>query len=343
MKDKLFAQLAKDIATGTGDPFEKPYLMLHYGSKGLKPLVKGLSSSNREMRFHCITCLEKLGDTRAVKPLIALFNHPGNEDLYMDILEAVRQLCCWERMDLIYRALHKGSSMERYYMAILLSDAGDEKVTKELIKALKDPDKNVVNKVKHALEIHTYILSDSATKVTIPEISRTNCLHSYKKTEDVLPPTFGNMNDWIDQLKTPSADAQLKAIRAIRKKGNRKAVQALISQLHEKNTFHKEWIVNTLGNLKDQRAMPAFIKLFPTAWLELKAEIIRSMVKIGGRAVIDPLVEAMKDNHPKIRFLAAWALGIQRNSRSKNELRKAQVYEKNNYVLNKIKLSHQNI
>lgn len=350
MKDFLFNRLAKDLETGNGNPFEVSYLMLQYGTKGLKPLVRGLTCPVMEVRLHCITCLEKLGDTRAVRPLINMFNDPGNEVVFHEILEAVRQLCCWERMDLVYKGLHSGSPVVRYYMALLLSDSGDENVMKHLKKALKDPDLKVSEKVREAIEIQSLLNSErenasgSLESASVPEKTLKNPTEEISRQGD----HFSNGNkkghientDFrIDQLKSLTPDLQAEAIKIFRHTGNRKAETALISMLTGKSFFHKELTVNALGEFKDRRSISALADAFPSAWLELKAEIIRSIAKTGSPTVIRFLTGALYDNHPKIRYLSAWALGIQKSSRAKNELRKAQIHERNRYVLHQIELA----
>ena len=354
MKDFFFSQLARDLETGNGNPFDVSYLMLQYGPKGLKPLVHGLTCPVMEVRLHCIACLEKLGDIRAVRPLINMLNDAENEVFSHEIIETVRQLCCWERMDLVYHALHTGSSTVRYKMALLLSDTGDENVMKHLKKALNDPDRKVSDKVRDAIEVQLLFnterkeSSGNCESVSVSEkVSDDNshemiCSGNPSLDEDRIV-TIENISFWIEQLKCPSSNLQLKAIEFLRKAGRREAVPALISNLLEMKSFHKELIVNTLGYFGDPGSISALAQIFPSSWLELKAEIVRSLAKSDGSSAIDLLTNALHDNHPKIRYLAAWVLGKYRNSSVKDELKKAQLHEKNRYVLKEIELSLQNL
>lgn len=101
-QDERYQRLKDDLENGRGDPFVVSYLMLQYGPKALKPLVKGLICPVIEMRIQCIECLVKLGDFRAVNPMIQMFSDTANESFFFDIREAIGQQCIWENMEPVY-------------------------------------------------------------------------------------------------------------------------------------------------------------------------------------------------------------------------------------------------
>ena len=73
-------------------------------------------------------------------------------------------------------------------------------------------------------------------------------------------------------------------------------------------------------------------EVYKTAWLELRAEIVRSLGRIGGPAVIVPLIVALNDIHPKIRHITVYKLYDLHHKRAINALRKAVCIEKNQLV-----------
>ena len=105
-----------------------------------------------EMRASCVDCLHKLGDYRAVGPLIGMFDDPDNEPFSWEIIEALEQISGWISINSILEALHSGTRRIRVKIARMLLDYDDEKVLPELMKALNDPDTEVFIHVCEAIE-----------------------------------------------------------------------------------------------------------------------------------------------------------------------------------------------
>jgi HEAT repeat protein len=371
-RETQFRSLIRDLESGKGDAYAVPYLILQYGARALTPLINGLKCPSIEMRLNCVDCLEKLGDIRAVKPLISMFDITENNVFHHNIREAIGQLCCWERMDLVYKALHSGSPVVRANMAIILADYFDENVFQELVKALKDKDINVFSQVCSALNswsvfhhseesafaaISGYLKDKDPLKRAAAEkalknigeqnasvfIENTNSLDDQPSGEITTindppnkEPFAKNINELIELLRSPHHDVQLKALRNLQKTEGGEVVTALHLLLQDRNAFHRLEIACAIGYIGDQSSVPLLVNVFSSAWLELKAQIIRSFYQIGGKAVIAQLVEALNDRHPKIRFLAAWALGHQKSIQALKSLKKVALIEKNRYVMNNI-------
>jgi len=154
-KASKYNQLINNLDSGQGDPYAVPYLMLQYGSSCLKPLLKGIKCSNSDMRANCVECLQKLGDQRAVVPLIQMFDDFDNDPISFEITEAIEQLCRWNNLTPIFNALHSATSRIKIKIAQLLIDYIDynaEPVLPELIKALKDSDTGVFVYITQAIE-----------------------------------------------------------------------------------------------------------------------------------------------------------------------------------------------
>ena len=467
-QDKLFKSLSKDLDFGHGDSYAVPYLMLQYGSKALNPLLKGLKCPSLEMRKHCVDCLQKSGDFKAVDPLIHMFDDLENEPITWEITEAIEQLCRWNSRKPIFNALHSGTARIRKQITLLLFDYLDdciEPVLPELIKALKDPDTDVFVYVSKALEAWATYHNDrnSASDALVACLSDNdpvkrqfaasalghsgnldaafaiiNAIHNnpddtqfhdsaaislaeisgeYKNKElnqhiDELlktrnfqgkdlfsglikledeesfreqnheipesdkssrinqenPPTVKGIviepfSFLIEQLKDQDPqnkieaaeklgerknrkatvdlclllsdsnhEVQLAAIKALRKIGDQRATETFNFFLPQNTCFHREDIAEAMGALKDTNAVPILASVFNSAWLELRAEIVRTLGRIGGPEVIDPLIIALKDNHPKIRHIAVWKLFDIKHKRAKKALRQAISHENNREV-----------
>ncbi len=464
-QDERYQCLKVDLENGRGDPFVVSYLMLQYGSKALKPLVKGLSCPVIEMRMQCIECLVKLGDFRAVNPMIQMFSDTANESLFFDIREAIGQLCIWENMEPVYEALHSQNPEIRSNIAGVLFDYGDEKIFTLLLAALQDPDikvfENVCNAIeawsvyKHNREIASaalaaYLFDPDPTKRTaaasalgnagnlgsalslihaigtfnsdkvfhikvaeslvkiseeyeneslnqklndlleknhflgkevltrsmFPEVEepQPSVPENQAEPEITITKTFTNLPEpdespWkplgilIEQLNDPdpqkrieaaeslgeranrkatmelcltlsdnNPEVQLAAIKALGKIGDKRATSAFNFFLPRKTCYHREEMAEAMSRLHDRRSVPVLAKVFITAWLELKAAIVMSLGNLGGPSTLKPLITALGDSHPKIRYIAVWKLRDLQHPRALKALKQALIREKNKHV-----------
>jgi HEAT repeat protein len=460
--------LEYQLEAGLGDPYAIPYLMLQYGSTALWPLLKGLKCPSNDMRACCVDCLQKLGDVKAVDPLIQMFDDYDNEPITWEITDAIEQLCKWNNLIPIFNALHSGTTRIKEKIAMLLTDYIDyldEPVLPELIKALIDSDTGVFESVSAAIgawagyhndrnsasaalaafltdndperrlfaasalghagnidaafaiveairshpedaHFHKYAflsldeisknyedqalnkhleelfnssyfpgkenflslisLSDTDNDKTIDhEISETGeSSNAYEaNVPDSDKPSLESISILISQLTNPDPrlkieaaeklgklanceatmdlcsmlydrnhTVQLAAIKALRKIGDKRAISAFNNLLPQKTCFHREDIAEAMGALGNSAAVPVLASVFESAWLELRAEIVRSLGRIGGNEVIGPLIAALKDNHPKIRRIAVWKLFDLQHKRARKALRQSITHEKNRYV-----------
>lgn len=123
-------------------------------------------------------------------------------------------------------------------------------------------------------------------------------------------------------------DVQLAAIKALRKIGDKRATATFNQLLPQETCYHREDIAEAMGALEDSSAVPVLAEVYKTAWLELRAEIVRSLGKIGGLSVIDPLKAALKDIHPKIRQIAVNKLYDLQHKRAIKAIRQVVCHEK---------------
>jgi len=131
-------------------------------------------------------------------------------------------------------------------------------------------------------------------------------------------------------------EVQLAAIKALRKIGDKRATDAFNRFLPQKTTYNRQEMVQAMGKLRDKKSIPVLEKVFTTAWLELKAEIVRAHGNIGGHAVLEPLIRALGDKHPKVRYIATWKLLDLQHPKALKALEKAIRRERNKTVKGKM-------
>ena len=342
-QDERYTTLNEYLEFGQGDPYIVSYLMLQYGSKALKPLVKGLNCPEAEMRFHCVDCLVKLGDIRAVNPLIQMFKDSENESNFPMIRTAIRELCQWGSMDLVYRALNFDSSDIRTNMVKLISEMNDEKTSPESEVHLKgSSDSGVLMKKvgspKESEEIIweplTTIIEqlndpDPKKKITATEILGERANH--KATMDLCL-----------LLYDYNPEVQLAAIKALRQIGDKRATAAFTFFLPQKTCYHRQEMAEAIGELRDRRAVPVLARVYNSAWMELRVEIIQALCKIDSTDALKTVINALSDPHPKIRFIVIDQLKNPQDTRALKSLKQALPNERNSHIKGEIERAIQN-
>ncbi|MEI6579542.1 MAG: HEAT repeat domain-containing protein [Eubacteriales bacterium] len=303
--EERYKYLEKYLATGKGDPFIIPYLMLQFGLKGLNPLFKGLSCPAKEMRIHCIDCLVEIGDMRAIVPLTQMLDNPENESLILMIREAIAVLSsyhCDEGLFLDYKST-KQVPIEIQTQPTGYTSGVHATTTESLTTLLEQLESPYPAKRIAAL------IELAGRKIS-------------KTTSSIILALYDT-----DPL------VQLAAIKALQKTGGKMAIDAFEFFLPLKTCFHRIEMAEAIGELRDRRTIPILAKVYNSAWLELKVAIIKALGKIGGPDVIPHFVKALGDRHPKIRYVAVRQLSMFRNARVLNALKQAACNEKDKRVM----------
>ena len=158
----------------------------------------------------------------------------------------------------------------------------------------------------------------------------------------MVQPASGTFEELIEMLVSENPEVQLSALHALRKLGDLRITATFNKLLPKLTTFYHHEMAEVMGQLQDPRALPVLPEVFPMAWADLKMAIIRSLNRIGGRGAQKTLVIALNDKLPKVRYLAAWALGERISPASLNALKQALTAEKYNYVRKQIEASIEN-
>ena len=125
---------------------------------------------------------------------------------------------------------------------------------------------------------------------------------------------------------------QLSAISCLSKRADKKALETYIILLLNKKCLVRLEIAHAMGKLKSPSAIPVLATVYETAWLELRAQIVRSFADTGGKGVADHLIKALLDQHSKIRYIAVGKLEEIRSPKVLKAIKTAFDKEKNKYV-----------
>lgn len=155
----------------------------------------------------------------------------------------------------------------------------------------------------------------------------------------MVKPASGTFEELIEMLGYDNPEVQLAALYALRKLRDSRATTTFNELLPKLTTFYRFDMAEVMGQLEDPGAVPVLSAVFQGAWADLKMAIIRSLNRIGGKGAQKTLLLALHDKIPKVRYLAAWALGERKNPASLKALKKALPVEKSKYVRKQIEAS----
>jgi HEAT repeat protein len=294
-----------------------------------------LSDGNPWIRSAAAMALGKAGNMESAKALInAIRLHPKDEHLHWYAGESLAQI--FEEYE---------DAGLKSHLDILLAD--DTFLGKDGIMRVQNPEEfENENDIPREPAPKKEDLTEVSEERQIPD-SNWEPVYSFENHawEDthLQPPASGTIEELVEMLKSEVPDVQLSAIHALRKSGNQKVVTETFGKLLPKLTsFYRHEMVEALGHLRDPEAVPVLSGIFPAAWADLKMAVIRSMKCIGGKSAEQTLLIALHDHIPKVRYLAAWALGERKSPAALKSLKQALFEEKYTYVRKQIEDSIRN-
>jgi HEAT repeat protein len=298
-------------------------------------LVAFLADNDPARRLFAASALGHSGNLDAAYAIInAIYSYPNDKQFHdfaaislVEISEKYDDNVLNQRIDNLLNSTYFKS--KEYFLS--LKNLEEEEIEVDAVFEVTQPEEspdvlreNAPDAPEPELESFNDLigqLKDPDPKLNIFAIQKLGKLANFEATMDLCL-----------QLSNSNHEVQLEAIKALRKIGDKRATAAFNFYLPQDTCFHREDIAEAMGALGDSSAVPVLAEVYKTAWLELRAEIVRSLGKIGGLEVIDPLITALKDSHPKIRHIAVWKLYDYQHRRAKKALRQAFSRERNRDV-----------
>ncbi|UCE73499.1 MAG: HEAT repeat domain-containing protein [Methanomassiliicoccales archaeon] len=261
-----FTNKATEALVKIGKPATEP--LIHV-LKNVRPYV-GMAMKHSSMQAKVIEVLGEIGDSRAVEPLTQTLRDK-DWNLGKKAAEALNKLD-WQPKNQIeesYRLLAR----QEWDRLIKVGEPAIE----PLICALKDEDRNVIEKSSMALA---------------------------QMGEPVIKPLLEALDD-IDENK--DIDFLKTTIVVIGDIGE-PAVKPLIEALKDENRYVRLVAATILGDIKDERAIPSLIKTQEEKDKEVSDGATLALVKIG-KPAIKPLIEALENEDIDDHRPAVYALG----------------------------------
>jgi HEAT repeat protein len=242
---------AIDVLASTGSPEAEPLL------------AKFLSTINPEAAKHAAAGLAKLGEQRAIGPLLEVLQTKGS-GVQPDAAAALGAFQDPRIVPALIQSLQSDNYSQRAAAATALSHFHDPRVVPALIHSLTDENADVRLKVAEALGN----LGDPAAVGALGQVAKTNyeavrALGKLKSPARVAP-LVSVMQD--KQVQYPS---RIEATLVLEKLGDPQVVPALIQTMEQElasdpSSALASQCAHALGVTKDQRAIEALRKLVGT-------------------------------------------------------------------------------
>ncbi len=299
-------------------------------------MLEALESDIPAARKSAAEALGKLGDTRAVEPLIRILNDK-NREVREKVIEALGALGDIRALEPLFEVYKDKDEYIRFRVLLAISNFRDERVIDILIQALADEDWNVRSWAAKPLgKFHVIRASEALIKALQDEDSlvRRSVVMALSDTGDkrAVYPLIQTLRD-EDELVRKSAvlalgqlgdaEAVEPIIQALRDDpavrdfaisilldfSDIRAVEPIIQALSDYDKNVRYAAARALGQFQDVRAMEPLIKALEDKEYLVRRGALFGLWKIKDSRAVEPLIRSLQDNDPVARCWAAFALG----------------------------------
>jgi HEAT repeat protein len=274
-------------------------------------LVTALKHKNPYVRLVAAQLLGEIRDSQAIEPLIALL-HDKDWDIQLAVVGALGQIGDRRAVEPLITALSDKHEDMRGKAAEALGQIGDKRAVEPLTAALHDEYLRVRYPAVEALGQMGEIAVDSL----IVALNDMNADVREKATE-----ALGQIGDKraVESLITAlhneeNEDVRRKAAKALGIIGDSRAVESLVVSLHDENIPVSLVAVDALGQIGESAVEPLIIALKDEHW-DTQAFAADYLGQIGESAV-EPLIIALRDVNEEVRSWTAEILGRIGDSRA---------------------------
>jgi len=292
--------------------------LIRLGEPAVEPLIWALKDADYSVQWEIVEVLGKIGDERAVEPLIQLLKgeldvrkNPEVEDLgYWEpefefqerIAEAIGKIGGTKAVELLIQELGNVSVEE--WIAMSLRDIPDPRAVEPLIQTLE---KGEYRALKYAAEALGKIGDVRAIKPLIQTL-RAPDVDIYLKVFDALE-SFGKLavEPLIQALKDKDPNVQSGAVLILISIGDSSATERLIQLIKDKDRDVRIQAIHAL-EIGDERAVKPLIEALKDEDNIVRKVVASTLGKIGGSRAVEALIEALKDDDFEVRIKAMEAL-----------------------------------
>ncbi len=238
--------------------------------RAIEPLIKSLNYSNE---FRCGFAIGN--DARENGGYVPIFAGLKVNKTRLAVVEALNKLTGHSAVELLFNILRQPNHPLRPDAAKALGNLGELSQLR-LINALKDEDSFVRQSATEALGN----IGD----------------------EHAVPALIEALDDEDDKVR-------LSAIESLRWIDNKKTVEPLMHQLRDSNWQVREAAIRALGRLRDDRAIKPLTDMLKDENSQVREQAVSALGKFEGNQDVELIIELLKDRDCKVRQETAYMLG----------------------------------
>lgn len=281
-----------------------------------------------------ISALGKIGDRRAMAPLIEILQNP-DQDIRSCAADALGEIGDPQAVEPLVEIFHKSSKRDGIDILKALWKIGDHRAIKPLIEALADPDKNIRSsattalwhigkaavepliailqgenialrvKVMYVLE-HLCFEDSLAVKALIGVLSddsneyvRLHVLSAFRSSHhfdkpDIVKSFINALHDPAEQVRKYARDCLVEHITRVNIDASIMAL--LIKKLNDSNREVRLAVASILGELTDWRTVGPLITALSDPDKDVRLSVIYALRQIRNRRAVQPLIAALQDS-----------------------------------------------
>lgn len=287
------------------------------GFAGVPALAAALRSTDAKVRATAAEMLGRVGDVRAVEPLVQLLGDK-EETVQLEAVSALGALADARALKPLLLTLRKPDAgvQVRARAARAIGKLGDKRAAPYLVESLADADDQVRAAVVSGLgqlgdakflEPLLKMLKDSDERVRWETADALGRLGDKRALEPLLQ-TFANPKE--------AAKTRMGAGDAIGRLGDRRAVAPLAALLADPTTEVRRGAVVGLGQLGDAAILPRLVETLRDADYWVRADAAEALSRLGDPRAFEPLLSAVEDENFWVRAEVARAFGRLRDLRA---------------------------
>lgn len=295
------------------------------GSPAIEPLNLALRSDNPDVRRAAADVLGKIGDQRAVEPLIAAVRETGNQMA----VRALARMADTRAVEPLIDILRSSRFELRNEVALALGEIGDERAIEPLGTILKEKDDTNYRAAEKALHnIHDPEVKRRRVNCIILRQVFTDALENSQNLE-TLKLLVSAVGDADSQVRTTAMRALVRIgapavgllVEALGNKCTRyyamrvlgcigtPAFEPLIAAFRSEDRDVPDYAALALGDIGDIRAVEPLMSMKNESG-HLREDAACALGEIGDPIAVELLIQSLKDENLRVRSPAATALGF---------------------------------
>jgi len=274
-------------------------------SRAVEPLIQIINDKNWEVRSKAIEALGKLGDIRALETLFEAFKE-GDRHTRFNVIYALHNFRDGRVVDILIQALTDADYFVRCSAAKELGEFRDVRALESLIQALQDKEPLVRSDAVHAL---MKINDKRAIDPVIQALKDENDM--VRRSAVLALGVIGGIEaieHIIQALRNDSA-VRDNAIAILNDFRDSRAVEPIIQALSDDDKNVRYSAARALGDFEDIRALKPLIQALNDDEYLVRRGVLYGLWKIKDSRAVEPLIRTLQDVDPVARCWAAFSLG----------------------------------